>query len=244
MSAHNLSAWLSPGRGAGAAATQAGPKPGPAARWTLPEYALGLALVQAWPLLLSVGAAQPAASAPPAPPQLKAEVRTDNEPGLLPMRRAFVSAGTNRFAFSIPEGFRPEFSNQNQVSLVSADYNTLLSFRIATHWPPANQGPESAPWRENVLRQRPFAKILQEFTLTAANQSGPAFDVAWSAPGGQQCRQRVAFIPSRAGTLEFSLMCGTEAFQKTQYDLNFILLTFRASDAEGKLDLPRFSSKY
>ncbi|MGO8676945.1 MAG: hypothetical protein ACLQVX_13865 [Limisphaerales bacterium] len=190
------------------------------------------------------GAADLEAVSPAAPLLLRAEVRTDNEAGSVTARRAFVTAGTNRFAFSVPEGFRLEPSNPDWVSFISADYHSVLTFRIAAPGAPCGQELEAAVWREAVLAQHPGAKILQQFTLRAANRAGPAFDAVWSAPGGLQRNQRVAFIPARAGTLEFSLVSTPDAFQKAQYDLNFVLLTFRASDAQGKLDLPRFSDKF
>lgn len=201
-----------------------------------------LALVYAWGF--SAGAADPEAGSSSGPFPLRAEVRTDNEPGSVPARRAFVTAGTNRFAFSVPEGFRLDSSSYDLVSLISGDYHSRLTFRIAGPAALAGQEPRAADWRETVLQQHPGAKILRQFTLTAANRSGPAFDATWSAPGGLQRNQRVAFIPAAAGTLEFSLVCTTDAFPKAQYDLNFLLLTFRAGDAQGKLDLPRFSNKF
>jgi hypothetical protein len=204
--------------------------------------ALFLALVQAWGF--PAGGADPAASSMAGPLPLQAQVRTDNEPGSVPARRAFVTAGTNRFAFSVPQGFHLDSSSQDVVSLISGDYHSLLTFRIAAPAALAGQEPQAAVWRDALLQQHPAAKILRQFTLTAANRTGPAFDAAWSAPGGLQRNQRVAFIPASAGTLEFSLVCTTDAFHQAQYDLNFLLLTFRASDAQGRLDLPRFSNKF
>ncbi len=206
------------------------------------RWALCLALLPA--AGFSAGATDPPPASPALPLALRAEVRTDNEAGSLPARRAFVTVGTNRFAFSVPEGFRLEPSNENLVSLVSADYHSLLTFRIAAPGASAGQEPRAEVWREALLEQHPGAKILQQFTLTAANRTGPAFDAAWSSPGGLQRNQRVAFIPALAGTLEFSLVCTPDAFRKAQYDFNFLLLTFRASDTRGKLDLPRFSDKF
>ena len=162
----------------------------------------------------------------------------------MPARRVFVTAGTNRFAFSVPEGFRLVSSGSDSVALASTDYRSLLTFRIAAPGAPAGEEPPPALWREAVLQQHPGANIRQQFTLTAANRTGPAFDAAWVAPGSQRHNLRVAFIPALAGTLEFSLVCTPDAFKKAQYDLNFLLLTFRASDAQGKLDLPRFSNKF
>ncbi len=195
-------------------------------------------------LIGSARAGEPADKAPAKPPPLQAQVRTDCEAGSVPARRAFVTAGTNRFAFSVPEGFRLEASNPELVSLVSADYHSLLTFRVAAPCAPAAQQPQAAAWRQTVLDQHPKAAILAEFTLSAANRSGPAFDAAWSTAGSLPRCQRVAFIPSMVGTLELSLVCTPEAFEKGRYDLNLLLLTFRASDAQGKLDLPRFSNKF
>jgi hypothetical protein len=178
------------------------------------------------------------------PLALQAEVRTDHEAGSLPARRAFVTAGTNRFAFSVPAGFRIESSNGDSVSLVSTDYHSVLTFRIAAPGAPPGREPPAEVWRQTVLERHPGAAILRQFTLTAANRTGPAFDAAWGAPGGLQRYERVGFIPALAGTLEFSLVCAPDTFQKAQSDLNFVLLTFRASDAQGKLDLPRFSDKF
>lgn len=162
----------------------------------------------------------------------------------MPARRVFVTAGTNRFAFSVPEGFRLVPSGLDSVSLATTDYRSVLTFRIAAPGASAGEEPTPALWREAVLQQHPGAKILQQFALTAANRTGPAFDVAWAAPGSQRCNQRVAFIPALAGTLEFSLVCTSDALEKGRYDLNFLLLTFRAGDAQGRLDLPRFSNKF
>jgi len=216
--------------------------PGLCARRVGAQSALALALLGS--ALLSAAAADLEAGSAPMPPALRAEIRTDSEPGSVEARRAFVTAGTNRFAFSVPEGFRLEPSAPDLVSLVSADYHSLLTFRIAAPGAPAGQEPGAALCRAAVLGQHPGAKILRQFTLTAANRTGPAVDAAWSAPGGLQRNQRVAFIPARTGTLEFRLVCTTDAFPKAQYDFNFVLLTFRAGDAQGKLDLPRFSNKF
>ena len=99
---------------------------------------------------------QPAPRLEPLP--LHAEARTDIEAGSMPARRVFVTAGTNRFAFSVPEGFRLVSSGSDSVSLASTDYRSLLTFRIAAPGAPAGEEPPPALWREAVLQQHPGAQ--------------------------------------------------------------------------------------
>ncbi len=210
------------------------------------RHVLLLALAQAWAVAAAAQQAEvPEAAAPSLDGHLalKAEVRTDQEQGALPAQRVFVTAGTNRFAFSLPAEFHLEPGRGDLVSVASEDFHMVLTLRIAP-WSLGNHESRAAFWREKLLDQHPGAKIVDEFSLMAAGRRGPAFDASWSASGGLQRIERAAFIPVPAGTLEFSLVATTDAFAKGRSDLNFLMLTFRASDLQGKLDLPRFSNKF
>ena len=88
----------------------------------------------------------------------------------------------------------------------------------------------------------PGAKISDEFSLSAANASGPAFDAQWEGISGTTQSGRVAFIPSPVGILEFSLLSKPDKFTQGKYFLNFLLLTFRSNEG-GSLDMPVFSDK-
>lgn len=217
----------------------------PALRRTV-RHILILLLAQALGFSAAAQLAEASGLTAPSPDghlSLKAEVRTDQEPGALPAQRVFVTAGTNRFAFSLPAESHLESGRGDLVSVARDDFHSLVTLRLAP-WDLGTKESRAAYWRERLLAQHPGARILDEFSLSAAARGGPAFDASWNAPGGLQRMERVAFIPLADATLEVSLVSTPEAFARGRNDLNLLLLTFRASDAKGKLDLPRFSNKF
>ena len=86
-------------------------------------------------------------------------------------------------------------------------------------------------------------KILGEFSLGALGRLGPAFDLRWNATGGGPRRERIVFIPAHAGVMEFSLVSSLEKFEAARPDLDYLLVSFRASDTNGKLVVPILSDR-
>ena len=212
--------------------------------WAIKRFHLFAAtLLPFWLPAAPAGAAEPAWNCASNPPPLRVEVRYEGGPGLIPTYRAYVTAGTNKFAFQMPAGFRLETGDPQKVTLVSADYDCLLTWRILG--PVLSETPElaAASCRELLLERRPGAKILDEFNLPALGQRGPAFDLRWNAKGGGPRCERVVFIPALAGVLEFSLVSSPEKFKAAQPEFGLLLLTIRASDASGKLVVPMLSDK-
>jgi hypothetical protein len=175
-------------------------------------------------------------------PSIKAQVRTEGGPGLIPSRCAYLTAGTNRFGFIIPGELRMDMTNPERVALVSADYNCLITVRVVS---PASGTLDLSEdgCRQALLAQHPGAKFLNTFSRSVGGQSGPAFDLQWMGVGSGVRRQRVVFIPSAAGVLELSLVTSPDGFGSAEHDFNFVLLTFRAGDAAGKVTLPQLSNK-
>ena len=160
-----------------------------------------------------------------------------------PVSRAYLTAGTNKFGFLVPEGFQTDPNNKalDRISFISSEYNGWLTLHLAE---PATSGDNDLDpqfYREQLLSRYPGAKITEEFSLTAAGRSGPAFDLQ-KMSGGMLQSMRVAFIPSAAGVLEFSLLASPDNFPKFGSSFNLLLLTFRAS-VDGKLEFPPFSDK-
>lgn len=213
----------------------------------VPRALLGLTVLLAGAVGTVAATELEATNAPSVPPVLRAEMRLEAVPDLPPVRRVFVTAGTNesaRFAFGIPEAFRLDPAMEDGIALVSADFNSLITLRLASPMVPDAQGPSRDYWRARLLGEHPGTKVVDELTLSAANQSGPAFDLHWKTAGGLERLERVAYTACAAGILEFRLSSSTNAFAKARYDFNYVMLTFRASDAHGKLDLPKFSNKF
>ena len=178
------------------------------------------------------------------PPPLKVDVKFIGGPGLMPVNRAFVTCGTNKFTFLMPEGFRLDTSDRQKVTLISADYNCLLAWRVLGPMPAEGTAFDHALYRDVLLSRHPGGKILEEFSLGALGRYGPAFDLRWGAKGGLARRERVVFIPSLAGVLEFSLVSSLEKFDAGTAEFDALRLSFRASDANGKLAVPMMSNKF
>jgi hypothetical protein len=204
---------------------------------------IAVTLLPLWLLAGPAGAAEPAWSCATNAPPLRVEVRHEGGPGLSAANRAYVTAGTNKFAFQLPDGFRLETADPQKVTLVSADYNSLLTWRILGPVPSETPELASAACRELLMERHPGGKIIEEFTLPSLGGRGPAFDVRWNATGGGPRDERIVFIPALAGVLEFSLVSSPEKFKTAQPELDTLLLTMRASDANGKLVVPVLSDK-
>jgi hypothetical protein len=163
--------------------------------------------------------------------------------GLLPADFAYVTFGTNKFGFVMPAGFRLETKDAQKVTLVSADLSCLLTFRVLESLPPGTTELDPALYRDLLLSRHPGCKILEEFSQAAVSRRGPAFDLRWNATGAVQRRERVVLIPSNAGVLEFSLVSSVENFEAGRQGFNALLITFRAADADGRLNMPVLSNR-
>jgi hypothetical protein len=181
-------------------------------------------------------------SAPAKPPPLQVSIATEHVPNLLPAFRAYLTAGTNKFAFLVPAGFRMDISGEDGFSLVSADYRCWLTFRIAGPVPPGAKELKPGACRELLLIRRPGAKILEEFSLAAAGQRGPAFSLQWKGPSGVSQSARAVFIPSPAGVLEFGVFASPDNLPKFHGSFNTLLNTF-CIGVGGKLEISPLSSK-
>jgi len=175
-------------------------------------------------------------AAPVVPSLLQVSIVYEPVPNLPPVPRAYVTTGTNQFAFVVPEGFRVDASNPETILLTQNDYSCFLTLRIASPAPadPSDVKPDFC--RALLSSRFPGAKISEAFSLAAANHSGPAFNLQWTTSGGVAQSARVAFIPSAAGLLEFSLVASPGKFSGGQPPFNSLLLTFRTNEG-GKLEI-------
>ncbi|MGD0260994.1 MAG: hypothetical protein ABSD29_14360 [Verrucomicrobiota bacterium] len=189
------------------------------------------------------GPAGPPANLATNRPPYVTQVKRVGGPGLIPANFAYVTFETNKFGFVMPAGFRLETQDTHQVTLVSADFNCLLTFRVLEPLPPGVTELDPAPYRDLVLSRRRGGKILEEFSQAAVSRRGPAFDLRWNAAGSVPRRERVLFVPSNAGVLEFALVSSLEKFETGRQAFNALLLTFRAAEADGRLVMPVMSDR-
>jgi hypothetical protein len=168
------------------------------------------------------------------PPVFQLTVQRENVKREPAPFRVFVTIGTNKFTFVTPDGFQvKDDPAQQRVILTSADQNCTMVINFGGSVPDGVSASEATACRNLLLKRHPKAIILNEFSATAG-QTGPAFDLQYTSPGGISQTSRAAFIPSAIGTLEFKAT-GTA---DVQISFNTVLRTFSVSDANGKLDIP------
>jgi hypothetical protein len=177
-------------------------------------------------------------------PAYLTQIKHVGGPGLMPADFAYVTFGTNKFGFVMPAGYRLETQDAQKVTLVSADFSCLLSFRVLDPAPTGVTELDPAFYRELLLSRHPGGRITDELSLAAASRRGPAFDLRWNATGAVPRRERVLFISSDAGVLEFSLVSSLEKFEAGQRAFGALLLSFRAADADGQLNMPVLSDRF
>ena len=171
------------------------------------------------------------------------DVKHVGGPDLIAADFAYVTFATNKFGFVMPAGFRLETQDPQKVTLVSADFNCLLTFRVLEALAPGAAELDPAAYRDLVLSRHPGGRILEEFSLAAADRRGPVFDLRWNATGSVPRRERVLFIPADAGVLEFSLVSSLDKFEAGRQGFSSLLATFRAAGADGRLVMPMLSNR-
>ena len=175
-------------------------------------------------------------------PSFKAEVRYEGGPGFSPAYRAYLTVGTNRFAFLIPSGFRLRVSEQRRVQLIKADYSCLLTVQFLEGLPLGAKELNIESGRETVLQRYPGARILDQSAPKVCGCAGLSYDLEWIAPGKLVQRTRVILVGTNAGIMELSLTSSPEQFGAAQRGFNTLLLTLVASDSSGKLTVAPISS--
>jgi len=178
---------------------------------------------------------------------LKAELRQEIVPGFPPATRVIGTAGTNKFTFLAPRGFRVDASDPKKITLVSSNETTFITLRIRRPLPAAAGSAKTKPsrekYRERLLSEHSSEKVLSEFSRNVDGHSGFAFDVQWSIAGGSIQSARVVFVPTPEGLLEFRLKTTPNVFRASAYKFNNVLLSFRAS-RNGDLEIVPLSNKF
>ena len=115
-------------------------------------------------------------------------MKLEGGPDDLPTYQTYVDAGTNKLGFLLPNGFHLAAPDPSKVTLVSADYNSIITWRIVAPAPTNTAELDSAEYKALLLQRHPGGKILAEFSLMVGGRSGPAFEMRWSGPAGWSAR--------------------------------------------------------
>lgn len=155
--------------------------------------------------------------------------------GREPFTRAYLTCGNKKFTFVVPDGYRLDATKPDELVLISQDFASFITLRVADFIKPKALSAESC--REAVLARYADGRIAQEFSQAAGGDSGPTFDVQGKTLAGLRRDSRVAFIPNGEQVLEFSLVASPEKFGSSAVDLQTLMLTFRTSDTHGKTNV-------
>jgi len=192
-----------------------------------------IALNLAWILLATAHAEESSASRE----AMKVVVEKASTNTTLPLFRAWITSGTDKFTFLVPEGFYIRAApSQDRLKLANKAGDCQIAFALL-HITPSDTGelkPEIC--RELLLSRHPGAKVLEEFPEHAAGQEGLGYDLQWETPEHLAYRIRTVFVPFASGVWEFTTTTVPKKFPEGRAGLHTLILTFRAS-AGGVLEV-------
>ena len=149
-----------------------------------------------------------------------------------------AKAEANKFSFVPPQSWRVQSAGRKKrIRLVQAATGSLISVDIFEHATPETDSLSAELLRARILARYPNAEITDEFSASALDSSGPAFDLAWSTGNAARMAARIAFTPFTGGHLEFSLVAPARTISRTYHDFNRLLLSFRHAPLNGNLEL-------
>lgn len=176
------------------------------------------------------------------PPPITVAVKFEGGPGQISTSRAYITAGTNKFAFLVPDEFKLTSSDAQRATLMKPDGSAVITVRVISSLAGSGKEFDGSAARALIYEEHPDATVTTEFGIMAANASGPAFEFFWGA-GSVARASRVGFVPLRAGVIEFSLDASPKNLAPALGDFNYLLVTFRASDENGKLEATPLSDR-
>jgi hypothetical protein len=207
----------------------------------------GRNLILLFAALLSVvfrGSAAEIESSAPATtnqPAMSVDVRANVEGSFMPYRYAFITVGSAKYTFLVPDRYRVDASDPRKVKLISPDCSCFIVVGISNEESVA--GPKTAETlREHVREHYLNAEFLGDQVVCANGRCVPGVDFNWKADKEIARSTRTAFFPTATGNLEFTLTTSPENFQAGLNELNLVMLTFRTG-VDGRFDYVIGSNK-
>ncbi len=174
---------------------------------------------------------------------LKACVKFEGGPNLLPTYVAYLTLGTNKIGFAMPNGFHLSNVESNHVVLANAEFTSLLTWSIIGPAPANGEELDPEYYKSLLLSQHPGGKIISEFSQVAGGHSGPAFEIRWTGKGGLERQEMAVFVACPFGIVEYDLVSSLAKYGDARQNMNTAMLTLRWNDDTGKLTMPVFSNR-
>jgi hypothetical protein len=191
---------------------------------------LGVALVAAClPVLAGAGPASD-------PEPLQVSVQKDPNSRTPPTYRVFVTRGTAKIAFLIPELFQlAQTPVAGELSMHHPD-GAAITMTVVDKIPSDAAGLEALACRDKALELYPKAVITQELPRIGMLRTGQGFELSWMGTDGKAQSGQVLFLPTSAGVLVFRGACNKEKFSALQAGLRTVTGTI-ATTAKGELKI-------
>jgi hypothetical protein len=159
------------------------------------------------------------------------DVRTNVQGSLAAIRYAFITVGSVKHSFIVPEGYRVDSTHPRQIKLIRENLEAFITVAFEDAVYPNT--PELL--REHISRHFAGAEIISENALCMAGVCSPAVDFRWKASGAIRRVSREVFFPTASGVVRMALTSSPQRFNSTVADYNLVLQTFRTS-TNGKFD--------
>lgn len=167
-------------------------------------------------------------------PAMSVDVHAKVEGSFMPYRYAFVTAGSDKYTFLVPDRYRVDSSNPTKVKLISPDCSCFIVVGINSG--DSVSGVRTAEaLRGYVITNYFDVEFLADQVVCAAGMTAPGVDFNWKADSDIIRTARTAFFPTATGMLEFTLNTSPEQFQMGLNELNLVMLTFRTG-INGRFD--------
>src|SRR5437764_1316286 len=98
-------------------------------------------------------------------PPITVAVKFEGGPGQIPANRAYITAGTNKFAFLLPDRFRLSQSDAQKVSMTKDDVSFVISVRVIREFSSPGKAFDGAAARSLLYEEHPDATIMSEFGM-------------------------------------------------------------------------------
>jgi hypothetical protein len=135
-----------------------------------------------------------------------------------PDYRIIVVAGTNRFAFMLPKGFRCEGDpSTGKLRINKIEVGAFINFGLAVN--PAK------PDKSALLSRYPAGRTVAEFDRPVLGCRCHVLDIEWATYQKFRELTRIVHVSTKAGILEISITAGVREFPEGERALNILLNT-------------------
>ena len=194
-------------------------------------------------MVAASAAAQPSATNAPVQPQSFSVIVQPGEfVGATQITRDLIQCGTNQFSFVLPPELSTDRLEPRSLRLISGDGRFYLTFRLLGTEPAESEASAAEARKARALGEHPHTGSVEEFPVTVANRSGYGLAFRERQTGIGERRVRLAWVPCKAGTLEFTLNSDPKIVATALRAFESLLLTFRSNET-GRLEVIRFSAE-